>query len=93
MGNEQASETSISLTKQDREDWFKVEEHDGIVRVVSDDMATREGPALTSTDQGLWGFAPEPKQPEDLKQAAAIVASFAYNAAMREQSFPRKVEP
>ena len=26
MGNEQASETSISLTKQDREDWFKVEE-------------------------------------------------------------------
>lgn len=26
MGNEQANETSISLTKQDREDWFKVEE-------------------------------------------------------------------
>ena len=53
-------------------DWFKVEEHDGIVRVVSDDMATREGPALTSTDQGLWGFAPEPKQPEDLKQALKL---------------------
>jgi hypothetical protein len=32
-------------------------------------------------------------EPEDLKQAAAIVASFAYNAAMREQPFPRKVEP
>jgi len=31
--------------------------------------------------------------PEDLKQAAAIVASFAYNAAMREQPFPRKAEP
>ena len=29
-------------------------------------------------------------EPEDLKQAAAIVASFAYNAAMREPSFPRR---
>lgn len=28
--------------------------------------------------------------PEDLKQAAAIIASFAYNAAMREQPMPRK---
>ena len=28
--------------------------------------------------------------PEDLKQAAAIVASFAYHAAMREQRLPRK---
>jgi len=28
--------------------------------------------------------------PEDLKQAAAIVASFAYNAAMREERLPRK---
>lgn len=27
---------------------------------------------------------------EDLKQAAAIVASFVYNAAMREERFPRK---
>ncbi|MDV3467979.1 M20/M25/M40 family metallo-hydrolase [Stenotrophomonas sp. C3(2023)] len=32
-------------------------------------------------------------EPEDLKQAAAIVASFVYNAAMREQRFPRKAEP
>jgi len=30
---------------------------------------------------------------EDLKQAAAIVASFAYHAAMREERFPRKAEP
>lgn len=29
-------------------------------------------------------------QPEDLKQAAAIVASFAYHAAMREEKLPRK---
>ncbi len=28
--------------------------------------------------------------PEDLKQAAAILASFAYHAAMREQKLPRK---
>ncbi|MBC2383198.1 hypothetical protein HF257_26705 [Pseudomonas sp. WS 5106] len=53
-------------------DWFKVEEHDGVVRVVSDEMATREGPALISAGTGLWGFAPEPKQPEDLKQALQL---------------------
>src|SRR5947209_4292856 len=29
-------------------------------------------------------------QPEDLKQMAVIVASFVYNAAQREQMFPRK---
>ena len=29
-------------------------------------------------------------EPEDLKQAAAIVASFAYHAAMREERMPRK---
>jgi len=29
-------------------------------------------------------------EPEDLKQAAAIVAAFAYNAAMREEKMPRK---
>ena len=29
-------------------------------------------------------------QPDDLKQAAVIVASFVYDAAMREQKFPRK---
>lgn len=29
-------------------------------------------------------------EPEDLKQAAAIVASFVYNAAMREEKLPRK---
>ena len=29
-------------------------------------------------------------QPEDLKQAAAIVASFVYHAAMREEQLPRK---
>ena len=29
-------------------------------------------------------------EPEDLKQAAAIVASFVYHAAMREQKLPRK---
>ncbi|TWI03427.1 Zn-dependent M28 family amino/carboxypeptidase [Luteimonas cucumeris] len=28
--------------------------------------------------------------PEDLKQAAAVIASFAYHAAMREQKLPRK---
>ncbi|MEN1956292.1 M20/M25/M40 family metallo-hydrolase [Luteimonas changyuni] len=30
-------------------------------------------------------------EPEDLKQAAAIVASFAYHAAMRDERMPRKV--
>lgn len=30
-------------------------------------------------------------EPEDLKQAAAIVASFAWHAAMREERMPRKV--
>jgi hypothetical protein len=29
-------------------------------------------------------------QPEDLKQAATIVASFVYNAAMRDEKLPRK---
>jgi hypothetical protein len=29
-------------------------------------------------------------QPDDLKQMAVIVASFVYNAAMREKMFPRK---
>jgi hypothetical protein len=29
-------------------------------------------------------------EPEDLKQAAAIIAAFAYEAAMREQKLPRK---
>lgn len=31
--------------------------------------------------------------PEDLKQAATIVASFVYNAAMRDQKIPRKAKP
>jgi carboxypeptidase Q len=31
--------------------------------------------------------------PEDLKQAATIVASFVYNAAMRDQKIPRKARP
>lgn len=31
-------------------------------------------------------------EPEDLKQAAAIVASFVYNAATREDLFPRKAQ-
>jgi hypothetical protein len=29
-------------------------------------------------------------QPDDLKQAAVIVASFVYDAAMRDQMLPRK---
>ena len=29
-------------------------------------------------------------QPEDLKQASVIMAAFAYNAAMRDEKFPRK---
>ena len=28
--------------------------------------------------------------PDDLKQAAAIIASFAYHAAMRDERLPRK---
>lgn len=32
-------------------------------------------------------------QPEDLKQAAVLMASFAYNAAMRPERFPRKPLP
>jgi carboxypeptidase Q len=32
-------------------------------------------------------------QPEDLKQGAVIMASFAYNAAMRDEKFPRKPTP
>ncbi len=32
-------------------------------------------------------------QPEDLKQASVIMAAFAYNAAMRDEKFPRKVVP
>jgi len=30
-------------------------------------------------------------QPDDLKQMAVVVASFVYNAAMRDQMFPRKI--
>ncbi len=32
----------------------------------------------------------ERAQPEDLKQAAIVMAAFAYNAAMRDEKFPRK---
>ncbi len=32
-------------------------------------------------------------QPEDLKQASIIMAAFAYNAAMRDEKFPRKPVP
>ncbi|HUL42981.1 MAG TPA: M28 family peptidase [Bacteroidota bacterium] len=32
-------------------------------------------------------------QPDDLKQAATIMAAFAYNAAMRDEMFPRKPLP
>jgi hypothetical protein len=32
-------------------------------------------------------------QPEDMKQAATIIAAFVYNAAMMEQKFPRKPMP
>lgn len=35
----------------------------------------------------------ERAQPEDLKQAAVIMAAFAYNAAMREGKFPRMPKP
>lgn len=35
----------------------------------------------------------ERAQEEDLKQAAVIMAAFAYNAAMRDQKFPRKPMP
>jgi Zn-dependent M28 family amino/carboxypeptidase len=37
----------------------------------------------------LWDRA----QTEDLKQAATIMAAFAYNAAMRDEKFPRKPTP
>ena len=32
-------------------------------------------------------------QPDDLKQAAVIMAAFAYDAAMRDEKFPRKPLP
>ena len=32
-------------------------------------------------------------QPEDMKQAAAIMAAFVYNAAMRDEKIPRKPAP
>jgi hypothetical protein len=32
-------------------------------------------------------------QPEDVKQAAVIMAAFAYDAAMRDEKFPRKPVP
>lgn len=35
----------------------------------------------------------ERAQPEDLKQASVIMAAFAYNAAMRDEKFPRKPLP
>ncbi len=38
------------------------------------------------SDLDTWDHA----EPEDLKQAAAIVASFVYHAAMREEKLPRK---
>ena len=34
-----------------------------------------------------------PHRAEDLKQAAAVMASFAYHAAMRDAKMPRKPEP
>jgi len=41
------------------------------------------------THLDTWDHA----EPEDLKQAAAIVASFVYHAAQREGRFPRKATP
>ena len=41
------------------------------------------------SNMDVWDRAQE----EDLKQAATIMAAFAYNAAMREEKFPRKPLP
>jgi carboxypeptidase Q len=43
----------------------------------------------TRTHHSNWDVY-ERLQPDDLKQMAVIVASFVYNAAMRDQMFPRK---
>jgi len=32
-------------------------------------------------------------QADDMKQASTVMAVFLYNAAMRDQKFPRKPEP
>lgn len=53
-------------------DWFKVEDHDGVIRVVGEDMALREGPQLKASSEGIYGFAPEPAQPEDLREAMRL---------------------
>lgn len=50
-------------------DWFKVEDHAGVFRIVNDDMAGRQGPQIQSTGAGLWSFVAEPSQPEDLQLA------------------------
>ncbi|TFY90946.1 hypothetical protein DYL61_19850 [Pseudomonas nabeulensis] len=54
------------------DDWFKVEEQGGVMRLVNDDIAPREGPTLVHRGSGSWGFAAEPAQPEELSQALAL---------------------
>lgn len=50
-------------------DWFKVEDHGGVVHVVNEDTAQRVGPGLTYREPGEWSFSSEPAQPEDYQQA------------------------
>jgi hypothetical protein len=50
-------------------DMFKVEEHDGITRVVNDDLANRLGPQVVSDAEGDWSFSPETAVPHDFQEA------------------------
>ncbi|KTB64161.1 hypothetical protein AO066_07935 [Pseudomonas fluorescens] len=50
-------------------DMFKVEEHDGVTRVVNDDLVNRLGPQVVPSTEGEWSFSPEPAIPHDFQDA------------------------
>ncbi|KAF1020637.1 MAG: hypothetical protein GAK37_03553 [Pseudomonas sp.] len=53
-------------------DWFKVEDHEGVVRLVSDSIDSHQGPQLISRGSGEWGFAPDLAPSDDLPRELAL---------------------
>lgn len=70
-------------------DWFKVQDHAGVVHVINDAIALREGPEVQLRGQGEWVFVAEPVQLEDFQDALARqqqhLAQLNTDQARREQ--------
>ncbi|SFI71750.1 MULTISPECIES: dermonecrotic toxin domain-containing protein [unclassified Pseudomonas] len=53
-------------------DMYKVEQHQGATRVVSDDLVNRFGPQVVAGEHGQWLFSPGPVVPHDFQEALAL---------------------